>query len=147
MANRFDLIGFEDLNASTMIRGLNQAKSMSDAGWGMIRQMVEYKQQNRSQRLVKVPSKSTTQECSQCHKLAVPRLELDDREFRSTACSHVMDRDVNAAKNVLTRSLVIVGSGRPESTPVETGPTLAPSGGRRVRALKQEPPRSSQVAL
>ena len=144
-ADTYDLIAFEDMDVRPHMQG-KFAKSTGDAGWGMLRQMSEYKQRNRSQRYVEVPTKNTTQTCHQCGKLAVPHLELSDREFRSTACSHVMDRDINAAKNVVARALVIVGRGTPESTPVETGPPPARKG-RRVRSRKQEPPPAMVVAI
>ncbi len=143
-ADTYDLIAFEDMDLRGMARS-HTGKSMLDAGWGMLRQYSEYKQKNRSHRYVEVPTKNTTQTCHQCGKLAMPHLELADREFRSTACGHVMDRDVNAAKNVIARALAIVGRGTPESTPVETGPPPARKG-RRVRSRKQEPPPTLRVA-
>jgi putative transposase len=144
-ANQYDLIAFEDMDLHGLTR-TRMAKSILDAGWGMLRQMSGYKQRNRSHHYVEVPTKDTTQSCSQCGKPAVPHLELSDREFRSTACSHVMDRDINAAKNVVARALAIVGRGTPESTPVETGPP-PPRKGRRVRSKKQEPPAVLEVAV
>ena len=143
-ANQYDLIGFEDMDLRGLARS-HAGKSMLDAGWGMLRQMSEYKQRNRSQRYVEVPTKDTTQTCHQCGKLAVPRIELKDREFRSAACGHVMDRDMNAAKNVVARALAIVGRGTSEVTLVETGPPPHRKG-RRVRSKKQEPPCAMGVA-
>ena len=143
-AESYDLIGFEDMDLRPHMLG-KFPKSTADAGWGMLRQYSEYKQRNRSQRYVEVATKDTTQTCHQCGKLAIPRLELSDREFRSNACSHVMDRDINAAKNVVARALAIVGRGTPESTPVEPGPP-PPRKGRRVRSKKQEPPCAMGVA-
>ncbi len=143
-AETYDLISFEDMDLRNLTR-TRMAKSLLDAGWGDLRHFSEYKQRNRSQRYVEVPTKDTTQACYQCGKLAVPRLELSDREFRSTACGHVMDRDLNAAKNVVARALAIVGRDTPEVTPVESGPPPVRKG-RRVRSKKQEPPCAMGVA-
>ncbi len=136
-ADTYDLIAFEDMD----LRGLTRtrmAKSILDAGWGELRRMSEYKQRNRSHRYVEVPTKNTTQACSQCGKLANPPLTLKDRVYACT-CGLRLDRDINAAKNVVARALAIVGEGIPEATPVETGPPPARKG-RRVRSSKQEPP-------
>ncbi|MDH2906193.1 MAG: transposase [Methanomassiliicoccales archaeon] len=127
-----------------MIRGLNNAKSISDAGWGMLRQMSEYKQLKRSHRYVEVSARNTTQTCSTCGEYAYPPLELKDRVFRCPN-GHVEDRDINAARNVVARALAAVGQDMPEFTPVETGPPPARMG-RRVRSKKQEPPQNTLTA-
>jgi putative transposase len=141
-ADAYDLIAFEDMD----LRGLTRtrmSKSILDAGWGELRTMSAYKQRKRSQRYVEVPTKDTTQSCSICGEKADPPLTLKDRVFRCPR-GHVEDRDVNAARNVLNRVLAIVRGGTPESTPVETGPTLVRKG-RRVRSMKQEPPQALGV--
>ncbi len=140
----YDLIAFEDLNVRSMIRGLNNAKSISDAGWGMLRQMSEYKQLKRSHRYVEVSARNTTQTCSTCGEYAYPPLELKDRVFRCPN-GHVEDRDINAARNVVARALAAVGQDMPEFTLVETGPPPARMG-RRVRSKKQEPPQNTLTA-
>ena len=136
-AETYDLIAFEDMD----LRGLTRtrmAKSILDAGWGMLRQMSEYKQRNRSQRYAEVSTKGTTQTCSGCGRLHEPPLTLKDRTY-DCPCGLHLDRDLNAARNVLNRALAIVPGGTGESTPVETGPPPHRKG-RRVRSPKQEPP-------
>ncbi|MBX8636871.1 MAG: transposase [Thermoplasmata archaeon] len=126
-----------------MMRGLNNAKSISDAGWGMLRQMSAYKQLKRSHRYIEVPADNTTQTCYTCGESADPPLELKDRIFRCPN-GHVEDRGINAARNVVARALA-AGQGMPEFTPVETGPPPARKG-RRVRSKKQEPPQNTLTA-
>ncbi len=142
-ADQFDLVAFEDMDLRGMARS-HTGKSMLDAGWGMLRQYSEYKQKNRSHRYVEVPTKNTTQECSSCGRLHDPPLTLKDRVYACT-CGLRLDRDINAAKNVVARALAIVRGGTPESTPVETGPPPHRKG-RRVRSRKQEPPQDMLVA-
>ena len=48
-AQQHDLIAFENMNVRTMVHG-NLAKSIYDAGWGMLRHMCAYGQRNRSHR-------------------------------------------------------------------------------------------------
>ena len=142
-AKRHDLIAFEDMDLRGHMQG-RFPKATADAGWGMLRQMSQYKEARRSGRYVEVPTKGTTQTCSGCGRLHDPPLTLQDRTYECP-CGLVMDRDLNAARNVLARALAIVGRGTPEVTPVEIGPP-AHRKGRRVRSQKQEPPRAVGVA-
>jgi putative transposase len=143
-AKRHDLIAFEDLSVPSMLGNGRLSKSISDAGWGLLRQMSEYKEARRSGRYVEVPAKGTTQTCSKCGRLADPPLTLKDRTYECP-CGLRMDRDLNAARNILARALAAVPGGTGESTPVETGPPPHRKG-RRVRSKKQEPPLASAVA-
>ena len=140
-----DLMAFEDMSITPHMPGAFP-KSTADAGWGLLRQFAEYKERNRSGRYVEVPTKNTTQACSGCGRLHDPPLTLKDRTY-DCPCGLRIDRDLNAAKNVVARALAIVGRGTPECTPVEIGPPPAPSRGRRVRLKKQEPPSALDVAI
>ena len=142
-AQRHDLIAFEDMDLRDHMEGVF-SKSTADAGWGMLRQMAQYKEVRRSGRYVEVRTKGTTQTCSGCGRLHDPPLTLQDRTFECP-CGLRSDRDVNAARNVLARALRAVPGGTGESTPVETGPPPHREG-RRVRSKKQEPPLASAVA-
>ncbi|HUZ80241.1 MAG TPA: transposase [Thermoplasmata archaeon] len=139
-----DLIAFEDLSVPSMLGNGHLSKSISDAGWGMLRQMSKYKEARRSGRYAEVPAKGTTQTCSKCGRLADPPLPLQDRTY-SCPCGLRLDRDLNAAKNILARALAQVPGGTGESTPVEIVPPPHRKG-RRVRSKRQEPPRDSEVA-
>ena len=143
-ADTYDLIAFEDMDLRTHMQG-KFPKSTADAGWGLLRQHSEYKQRNRSHHYVEVPTKGTTQTCSGCGRLHDPPLTLKDRTY-DCPCGLRLDRDINAAKNVVARALAIVGRGTPEVTPVETVPPPHRKG-RRVRSKKQEPPLASGVAF
>ena len=143
-ADTYDLIAFEDMDLPTHMQG-KFPKATADAGWGLLRQHSEYKQRNRSQHYVEVPTKGTTQTCSGCGRLHDPPLTLKDRTY-DCPCGLRLDRDINAAKNVVARALAIVGRGTPEVTPVETVPPPHRKG-RRVRLPKQEPTLASGVAF
>ena len=142
-AETYDLIAFEDMDLRGHMQG-QFPKATADAGWGMLRQMSEYKERNRSGRYVDVPTKGTTQTCSGCGRLHDPPLTLKDRMYECP-CGLRIDRDLNAAKNVVARALALVPGGTGESTPVETGPPPHRKG-RRVRSSKQEPPPAIGVA-
>jgi putative transposase len=134
LAERFDLVAFEDLDAAELIEGNRLAKGLSDAGWGVLRALTEYKEQLRSGRCLRVPSRGTTQTCSDCGRLAKPRLTLQDRTYRCP-CGYEGDRDENAARNVLGRGMTLLSEelrrSAAEDTRVESGPTRT-VGGRRV---------------
>ncbi len=142
-AKSHDLIAFEDMDLRSHMEGAFP-KSTVDAGWGMLRQMSQYKAARRSGRYVEVPTKNTTQSCSACGRLHDPPLTLKHRTYECP-CGLVMDRDLNASRNVLARALRAVPGGTGESTPVEMGPPPHRKG-RRVRSRKQEPPRGTGVA-
>ena len=136
-ARRHDLIAFEDMDLRAHMEGAFP-KATADAGWGMLRQMAAYKERGRSGRYVEVPTKGTTQTCSGCGRLHDPPLTLKDRAYECP-CGLRLDRDLNAARNILARALATVPGGTGESTPVETGPPPHRKG-RRVRSKKREPP-------
>ena len=139
----YDLIAFEDMDLRNHMQGAFP-KPTADAGWGILRQFSAYKERNRSGRYVEVPTKGTTQTCSGCGRLHDPPLTLKDRVY-NCPCGLRLDRDINAARNVVARALAIIGRGTPESTPVETRPPPHRKG-RRVRSSKQEPPCAMGVA-
>ncbi len=143
-AQQYDLIAFEDMDVSSMV-DCNLAKSIYDAGWGMLRHMCAYKQRNRSHRYVEIPTDNTTQECSVCGRLADPPLTLNDRVYRCS-CGNTEDRDVNASRNILDRALNAVGQGMPELTRVERVANTFRKG-RRAVPLNREPPAAKEVAF
>ncbi len=101
LCSRFDLIAHEDLNIKGLARGM-LAKSVSDVAWGSFLQRLACKAESAGVHLVAVDPRNTTQACSQCGTL-VPK-GLGDR-IHACECGCVLDRDHNAALNVLARGL------------------------------------------
>ncbi len=128
LVKAYDLIAFEDLKVKNMVRNHKLAKSISDAGWGQLVTLTEYKALRRGSRVVRVPAAYSTQECAHCG--ALNKIELDVREFVCIGCRRTLHRDPNAAQVVLKRGLAIagltskVGQDMPELKPVETRPLL-----------------------
>jgi putative transposase len=79
------------------------AKSVLDAGWGMLKVQLQHKCQQAGRAFFIVSEKNTTQTCSSCRALTGPRgLDmLGVRTWICSACGDMHDRDVNAAKNIL----------------------------------------------
>lgn len=105
LVNTYSLIATEDLNIKGMVKNHRLAKSISDAGWGEFVAMLEYKAVEAGTKLVKVNPFGTSQECSGCEK-AVPK-DLSIRLHECPYCGLVLDRDVNAARNILKRALAL----------------------------------------
>ena len=78
--------------------GLN--KSILDQGWGMMVNMLEYKQQWRGGLLVKVNPQYTSQTCSECKHVAKENRRTQAK-FECVECGYIANADVNAARNIL----------------------------------------------
>lgn len=105
LVNAYAFIAVENLNIRGMVRFHRLAKSIHDAGWSEFLTMLEYKAAEAGTKLVKVNSSGTSQECSNCGK-TVPN-ELSVRLHECPYCGLVLDRDVNAARNILKRALAL----------------------------------------
>ena len=109
LVNRFNTVAVEDLSINDMkknnFRSMN--KSIGDAGWGMFLDLLGYKAECAGGRTVKINPAYTSQTCSRCHNRH--KLKLSDRVYRCPVCSLLLDRDVNAAKNILTLGLQSLG--------------------------------------
>jgi len=84
-------------------------KAISDAAWGTMIRFLRYKaaEAGGARTVIEVDARDTTRTCSSCGQ-KVPSLPLEERVFRCPHCNLCLDRDLNAAKNILRlgRSLV-----------------------------------------
>jgi len=103
IANTCSLIAVEDLNVRGMVRNHHLAKSISDASWSEFLAMLCYKAEEAGGRVVKVNPRETSQQCSSCGTKVSKDLSV--RIHRCPSCGLVLDRDVNAARNILARAL------------------------------------------
>ncbi|MBD2578531.1 RNA-guided endonuclease TnpB family protein [Oscillatoria sp. FACHB-1406] len=102
-----DLIAYEDLQVRNMVKNHKLAKSINDASWSMFRQWVEYFGKVFGKVTVAVPPQYTSQNCSNCGKQVVKT--LSQRTHCCGHCGTVLDRDHNAALNILARGINRVG--------------------------------------
>lgn len=98
LVSQFGLIAVEDLNVRGLSRG-RLAKDVRDSAWAEFVAMLDYKAEDAGIKLVKVPPSATSQICSDCQTSVVKSLK--DRMHRCPNCGLVLDRDVNAARNIL----------------------------------------------
>ena len=96
--------------------GLN--KSILDQGWGMMIDMLEYKQHWTGGLLVKVNPQYTSQTCSQCQHIAKENRQTQAK-FECVQCGYIANADINAARNILSAGHAVLsveggrGKGRP----------------------------------
>ena len=99
ITDRYDIVAVEDIDMKAMGQCLHFGKSVQDNGYGMFRDMLDYKLAWKGKELVKVdrffPS---SKKCSKCGKIK-KELKLSERVYRCT-CGNEMDRDRNAAINI-----------------------------------------------
>ena len=78
------------------------AKDVHDASWTKFISMLRYKAEKAGARLIEVDPRNTTQDCSGCG-VKVPK-NLGDRQHVCPHCGLSIDRDLNAARNILYRA-------------------------------------------
>jgi len=98
-----DLIVFENLNISSMLKNHHLAKHIQDHAWGKLIQFTQSKAAKAGKIVELVDARYTSQKCSQCG-IIVPKT-LADRVHSCPNCGLEMDRDVNASLNILTLGL------------------------------------------
>ena len=102
-----DLVAYEDLQVRNLVKDRKLAKSISDAAWSNFRQWLEYFGKVFGVVTVAVPGHYTSQNCSNCGE--VVKKSLSQRTHRCVHCGVVLDRDKNAAINILELGLRTVG--------------------------------------
>jgi putative transposase len=102
-----DLVAYEDLNVQGLVKNRCLAKSISDAGWSIFRQWLEYFGFKYGKVTLAVPPYNTSQNCSSCGKKV--KKSLSTRTHICSHCGFTEDRDVNAAINILKLALSTVG--------------------------------------
>jgi len=100
IVRRFDSISVENLNIKGLAR-MRLAKQVHDAGWGQFTSILANKAESAGREFTKVDPYGTSQECSGCD--ATVRKNLSVRIHACPKCGLVLDRDINAAKNVQAR--------------------------------------------
>ena len=106
IANQYDVVCVESLDMRSMSnKGFGNGKATLDNGYGMFLNMLEYKLADRGKYLVKVdkwfPSSQTCHHCGALH----PEMKNLSIRVMDCDCGYHIDRDQNAALNILTEGL------------------------------------------
>jgi putative transposase len=101
-----DFLAYEDLKIRNMVRNRHLSKSISDASWGTFLQWVKYYGSLHQIPVLAVPAQFTTQDCSACGTRVKKSLSV--RTHICPHCGLILDRDENAAVNILHAGLTIL---------------------------------------
>lgn len=99
LVREYGKIAHEELS----IKGISRtrlAKSTLDAGWGQFINILQFKAAEAGVEVVGVNPNNTSQACSNCGCLPDVKLTLTDRVYHCASCGLVLDRDLNAARNI-----------------------------------------------
>ncbi len=115
LVDESQVIVVENLNVKGMVRNRKLSKAISDVGWGMFVNFLDYKLKRKEGQLVEIdrffPS---SKKCSCCGHV-MSELPLDIREWDCPSCGAHHDRDGNAANNIRTEGIrmLTMGGGNP----------------------------------
>ena len=134
IVNENQVICLENLSVKNMIKNHKLAQSISDVSWSKFIEMLKYKSEWNDRQIVQIDRfDPSSKSCSECHYIN-DNLTLKDREWTCPSCGTNHDRDINAAKNVLTQGInILSGSG------IESDIKQKPVEALRLRkSMKQE---------
>lgn len=101
-----DLVAYEDLRIKNMVRNHCLAQSIHDAGWYQFRLWLEYFGKKYGKITISVEPAYTSQECSSCGAIVKKSLSM---RTHACKCGFVLDRDHNAAINILKKGIYTTG--------------------------------------
>ena len=126
LVRRYGFIAVESLSIDELLKNDRLSQAISDVAWGNFVLTLRSKAESAGVEFVEVNARGTTQECSACGQV-VPK-DLFQR-WHSCNCGCSLDRDENAARNILARGLL-----------ARTGPV-----GLNVAENRKRAPRSPRV--
>ena len=103
------IICIEDLKVKDMMSGSKLARNISDVSWSRFVSMLIYKADWYGRKVIKVPSTyPSSQLCSKCSYKNSLTKDLAIRKWTCPKCGTIHDRDINAAKNILSKGIEIL---------------------------------------
>lgn len=137
LVRKYDIICLEDLNIKGMVKNHRLAKAINDASWGQFVSILAYKAEQNDKQVIKIdrwyPSSKTCHNCGWVNE----GLKLSDRQWVCPHCGEIIDRDINAAKNILSEGIRKISVGHTDYTDGD-GVRL---GNERLSAKSERSPR------
>lgn len=116
LVRKYDIICLEDLNIKGMVKSHRLAKAINDASWGQFVTILIYKAEQNDKQVIKIdrwyPSSKTCHNCGWVNE----GLQLSDRQWVCPHCGEIIDRDINAAKNILSEGIRKISVGHTDYT-------------------------------
>jgi putative transposase len=131
------LVAYENLMVRNMVKNHCLAKSINDVAWGLFRRWLEYFAGKFNTTVVAVNPRMTSQKCSDCN--AIVKKSLSTRTHKCE-CGCILQRDVNAAINILNLAKGRDGQSRTNATGVETTTLLGANLVEQVLTMNVESP-------
>jgi putative transposase len=100
--DKYAVLAVEDLRVCNMVKNRHLARAISDAGWSQFVNILRLKAESAGCRVYKVAPHRTSQICSNCGKVVEKSLSV--RTHVCPWCGYVVDRDHNAARNILAKA-------------------------------------------
>jgi putative transposase len=97
-----DFVAYENLQVKNMVKNHKLAKSISDAAWSQFAEWLQYLGKVYGKTVVAVSPEYTSQDCSTCGATVKKTLSVRTHVCN---CGRVLDRDHNAALNILAKAL------------------------------------------
>jgi putative transposase len=107
LINKYDLLVFEDLRILNMLKNHRLAKAIADASWNTLLQYCTYKAEEAGKTVIQVDPRMTTKMCSRCGD--IQQIPLWQRGYSCPTCGISINRDMNAARNILSKHLHTAG--------------------------------------
>lgn len=107
LVNEYGIIALEKLNNKKMLQNHYLAKSIADVAWNQLVQYIQYKAACADRECVLVDPCNTSKRCSRCGTLVEKSLSV--RVHKCPVCNLQIDRDENAALNILALGLQCLG--------------------------------------
>jgi len=102
LVETYSVIALEDLDLNFMLRNGSLARAAHDVSIGIFRDLLDYKAVRAGVEVITVNPKHTSQACHECG--CIVEKKLSERVHCCPHCGYTVDRDVNAALNILSRS-------------------------------------------
>ena len=145
IVNENQVIVSEDLNVKGMLKNHKLAKSIQDASFGSFCNMIAYKSLEQHRQYIKIGMFYPSSKLCHCCGFKYKGLKFEERFWTCPKCGTYLDRDENAANNILNEGLKIltrntVGSAGNDKSlkPVDTG---------LIANLEQEPVITSSLTV
>jgi putative transposase len=108
IVNENQVIVSEDLNVKGMLKNHKLAKSIQDASFGSFCNMIAYKAKEQQRQYVKIGTFYPSSKLCHCCGFKYKGLKLEERFWTCPECGTYLDRDENAAINILNEGLNIL---------------------------------------